>query len=39
MRPQSIAEFTYPGGTFWAADLAHQKSGSRPSDKQKGEAA
>ncbi|MFD7998928.1 L-fuconate dehydratase [Streptomyces mirabilis] len=39
MRPQSIAEFTYPGGTFWAADLAHQKSDSRSSDKQKGEAA
>jgi L-fuconate dehydratase len=39
MRPQSIAEFTYPGGTFWAADLAHQKSDSQPSDKQKGEAA
>lgn len=39
MRQQSIAEFTYPGGTFWAADLAHQKSDSQPSDKQKGEAA
>ncbi|GAA5029785.1 L-fuconate dehydratase [Streptomyces siamensis] len=24
MRPESIAEFTYPGGTFWAADLAQQ---------------
>ncbi|MFJ6836816.1 L-fuconate dehydratase [Streptomyces sp. NPDC091209] len=22
MRPESIAEFTYPGGAFWAADLA-----------------
>ncbi|WP_093800975.1 enolase C-terminal domain-like protein [Streptomyces sp. Wb2n-11] len=22
MRPESIAEFTYPGGSFWAADLA-----------------
>ncbi|MDJ0462965.1 L-fuconate dehydratase [Streptomyces sp. H27-C3] len=22
MHPESIAEFTYPGGTFWAADLA-----------------
>ncbi|MBT2398771.1 L-fuconate dehydratase [Streptomyces sp. ISL-100] len=21
MRPESIAEFTYPGGSFWAADL------------------
>ncbi|QFZ73134.1 fuconate dehydratase [Streptomyces fagopyri] len=34
MRPESIAEFTYPGGTFWAADLARQES-----DTQKGEAA
>ncbi|MFJ8007021.1 L-fuconate dehydratase [Streptomyces fagopyri] len=34
MRPESIAEFTYPGGTFWAADLARQESGT-----QKGEAA
>lgn len=25
MRPGSIEEFTYPGGTFWAADLAQQK--------------
>ena len=25
MRPESIAEFTYPGGTFWTADLARQK--------------
>ncbi|WP_406471216.1 L-fuconate dehydratase [Streptomyces sp. NBC_01615] len=25
MRPGSIAEFTYPGGAFWAADLAQQK--------------
>jgi L-fuconate dehydratase len=24
MRPESIAEFTYPGGTFWAADLAQR---------------
>jgi len=24
MRPESIAEFSYPGGTFWAADLAQQ---------------
>ncbi|MEU6990843.1 L-fuconate dehydratase [Streptomyces sp. NPDC046465] len=23
MRAESIAEFTYPDGTFWAADLAH----------------
>ncbi|MGV9702787.1 L-fuconate dehydratase [Streptomyces sp. NPDC003483] len=34
MRPESIAEFTYPGGTFWAADLAGQET-----DSQKGEAA
>jgi len=25
MRPESIAEYTYPGGTFWAADLAQHK--------------
>ncbi|MFS8197707.1 L-fuconate dehydratase [Streptomyces sp. CWNU-52B] len=25
MRPESIAEFTFPDGTFWAADLARQK--------------
>jgi L-fuconate dehydratase len=25
MRPESIARFTFPGGTFWAADLDHQK--------------
>ncbi|MFF1685646.1 MULTISPECIES: L-fuconate dehydratase [unclassified Streptomyces] len=24
MRPESIAEYTYPGGAFWAADLARQ---------------
>ncbi|MFE9879093.1 L-fuconate dehydratase [Streptomyces sp. NPDC005784] len=24
MRPESIAEFTYPGGAFWAADLARR---------------
>ncbi|WP_326718939.1 L-fuconate dehydratase [Streptomyces sp. NBC_00243] len=24
MRPESIAEFTFPDGTFWAADLAEQ---------------
>ncbi|MGW5174230.1 L-fuconate dehydratase [Streptomyces sp. NPDC004082] len=24
MRPESIAEYTFPGGTFWAADLAQQ---------------
>ncbi|MEU0965409.1 L-fuconate dehydratase [Streptomyces sp. NPDC005917] len=25
MRPESIAEYTYPGGTFWAADAQTQK--------------
>ncbi|MFJ6572474.1 L-fuconate dehydratase [Streptomyces sp. NPDC091292] len=25
MRPESIAEFTFPGGTFWTADLAQRK--------------
>jgi L-fuconate dehydratase len=25
LRPESIAEYTYPGGTFWAADLAQRK--------------
>ncbi|WP_406176338.1 L-fuconate dehydratase [Streptomyces sp. NBC_00996] len=34
MRPESIAEFTYPVGTFWAADLAQQAL-----TDQKGEAA
>jgi L-fuconate dehydratase len=34
MRPESIAEFTYPGGIFWAADLAQQAL-----TDQKGEAA
>jgi L-fuconate dehydratase len=29
MRPESIAEFTYPGGTFWAADLARQSVNDR----------
>ncbi|MFF2850962.1 L-fuconate dehydratase [Streptomyces sp. NPDC058001] len=24
MRPESIEEFTFPGGTFWAADLAQR---------------
>ncbi len=24
MRPESIAEYTYPDGAFWAADLARQ---------------
>ncbi|WP_018568132.1 L-fuconate dehydratase [Streptomyces sp. PsTaAH-124] len=24
MRPESIARYTFPGGTFWAADLAQQ---------------
>ncbi|MFE2060994.1 L-fuconate dehydratase [Streptomyces sp. NPDC059467] len=25
MRPESVAEYTYPGGTFWAADAETQK--------------
>ncbi|MER5178395.1 L-fuconate dehydratase [Streptomyces sp. NPDC002896] len=25
MRPESIAEYTYPDGAFWAADLSRQK--------------
>ncbi|MBK3580158.1 L-fuconate dehydratase [Streptomyces sp. MBT65] len=25
MRPESIARYTFPDGTFWAADLDHQK--------------
>ncbi|WP_255945919.1 L-fuconate dehydratase [Streptomyces odontomachi] len=25
MRPESIAEYTYPGGAFWVADLAERK--------------
>ncbi|MET9406563.1 enolase C-terminal domain-like protein [Streptomyces sp. NPDC002935] len=29
MRPESIAEFTYPGGAFWAADLAQPKANDR----------
>jgi 2-keto-3-deoxy-L-fuconate dehydrogenase len=27
MRPESIAEFTFPGGTFWAADLDRRRAG------------
>ncbi|MFF1515771.1 L-fuconate dehydratase [Streptomyces sp. NPDC058305] len=34
MRPESIAEFTYPDGTFWTADLAQ-----RDADERKGKAA
>ncbi|MEU8645081.1 L-fuconate dehydratase [Streptomyces sp. NPDC048674] len=34
MRPESIAEFTYPDGTFWTADLAQ-----RDADERKGMAA
>ncbi|MEV5789181.1 L-fuconate dehydratase [Streptomyces sp. NPDC052192] len=34
MRPESIAEFTYPDGTFWTADLAQ-----RDADERKGRAA
>ncbi|MER5380829.1 enolase C-terminal domain-like protein [Streptomyces sp. NPDC002688] len=29
MRRASIAEFTYPGGTFWAADLAQRNGNER----------
>ncbi len=25
MRPESVAEFTFPDGAFWAADLAQRK--------------
>jgi L-alanine-DL-glutamate epimerase and related enzymes of enolase superfamily len=34
MRPGSVAEFTYPGGTFWAADRAR-----RDNDNGKGQVA
>ena len=27
MRPESIARYTFPGGTFWAADLHEKKEG------------
>ncbi|MGW3121797.1 L-fuconate dehydratase [Streptomyces sp. NPDC001107] len=27
MRPESIARYTFPGGTFWAADLDEKKEG------------
>lgn len=29
MRPESVAEYTFPGGTFWAADLAKEKDKGR----------
>ncbi|MEV8031733.1 L-fuconate dehydratase [Streptomyces sp. NPDC086182] len=29
MRPESIAEFTYPGGAFWAADLGQRNANDR----------
>ncbi|MFF3611989.1 enolase C-terminal domain-like protein [Streptomyces sp. NPDC002580] len=29
MRPESVAEFTYPGGAFWAAELARPKTDDR----------
>ncbi|MGW7238182.1 L-fuconate dehydratase [Streptomyces sp. NPDC054804] len=35
MRPESIAEYTYPGGTFWAADAQTQTH----AQTQKGQAA
>ncbi|MFD3581328.1 L-fuconate dehydratase [Streptomyces sp. NPDC058683] len=37
MRPESIAEYTYPGGTFWAADAQTQTQ--THTQKQKGQAA
>ncbi|MEU2618301.1 L-fuconate dehydratase [Streptomyces sp. NPDC007157] len=43
MRPESIAEYTYPGGTFWAADAQTQAQTQAPvqtqAQKQKGQAA
>ncbi|MER7491998.1 L-fuconate dehydratase [Streptomyces pharetrae] len=30
LRPESIARYTYPGGTFWAADLAEQTLKGQP---------
>ncbi|MEU9149584.1 L-fuconate dehydratase [Streptomyces sp. NPDC048417] len=37
MRPESIAEYTYPGGTFWAADAQTQTQ--THTQTQKGQAA
>ncbi|MFI1964964.1 enolase C-terminal domain-like protein [Streptomyces pathocidini] len=34
MRPESIAEFTYPHGSFWAADLAAQAQADRAAQDQ-----
>ncbi|MGW4910654.1 L-fuconate dehydratase [Streptomyces sp. NPDC004270] len=43
MRPESIAEYTYPGGTFWAADAQTQAQvqmqAQQQAQKQKGQAA
>ncbi|MFE9642883.1 L-fuconate dehydratase [Streptomyces sp. NPDC006365] len=39
MRPETLAEFTFPGGTFWAADLAQQASTDQRLTGQKGAAA
>ncbi|GAA2665471.1 L-fuconate dehydratase [Streptomyces vastus] len=39
MRPETLAEFTFPGGTFWAADLAQQTSTDQRLTGQKGAAA
>ncbi|MFE4964117.1 L-fuconate dehydratase [Streptomyces sp. NPDC056660] len=47
MRPESIAEYTYPGGTFWAADaqtqaqvqMQAQQQAQKQAQKQKGQAA
>ncbi|MEV5728276.1 L-fuconate dehydratase [Streptomyces pharetrae] len=30
LRPESIARYTYPGGTFWAADLAERTRKGQP---------
>ncbi|MER5519983.1 L-fuconate dehydratase [Streptomyces sp. NPDC002763] len=39
MRPESVAEYTYPGGTFWAADAQTQAQVQMQAQKQKGQAA
>ncbi|MFG3023315.1 L-fuconate dehydratase [Streptomyces sp. NPDC048254] len=43
MRPESVAEYTYPGGTFWAADAQTQAQvqmqAQQQAQKQKGQAA
>ncbi|MER7837145.1 L-fuconate dehydratase [Streptomyces sp. NPDC096040] len=39
MRPESIAEYTYPGGTFWAADAQTQTRTQTQTQTQTGQAA